>query len=105
MAIAKTISLIKSLSGKLSKSEDQVFYDKYGKNFVWSTRGVHSFNTNQLATQSVLAQAAAQVKTIMADSTQLATYETAFKAQSKYPTLRGFIMSNVIAQMRSAQED
>ncbi|MBQ0007866.1 MAG: hypothetical protein KBT40_04030 [bacterium] len=105
MAIAKTISLIKSLSGKLSKSDDQVFYVKYGKNFVWSNRGVHSFNAAQLAAQAVLAQAAAQVKTIMADSTQLATYEAAFKAQSKYLTLHGFIMSNVIAQMHSAQED
>lgn len=105
MAIAKTISLIKSLSGKLSKSDDQVFYVKFGKNFVWSNRGVHSFNTAQLAAQTTLAQAAAQVKTIMANSTQLASYESAFKAQSKYLTLHGFIMADVIAQMHADEED
>ena len=33
MAIARPISLLKSISGKLNKKEDQVFYVKFGKNF------------------------------------------------------------------------
>lgn len=105
MAIAKPISLLKSISGKLDKKDDQVFYVKFGKNFVWTNRGVHSFNTAQMAAQTTLAQAAAQLKTVMANSTQRAPYESAFKAQTKYLTLRGFIMANLIAQIRAAEED
>ncbi|MCQ2344385.1 MAG: hypothetical protein MJ002_05620 [Paludibacteraceae bacterium] len=105
MAIAKPISLLKSISGKLNKKEDQVFYVKFGKNFVWTNRGVHSFNATQLANQTILAQAAATVSTLLANPTQRATYEAAFKAQDKYLTLQGFIMADQIAQIKAAAED
>ncbi len=105
MAIARTISLLNNLSGKLSKKEDQVFYVKYGKNFVWTNKGVHSFNAAQLATQTMMAQAAAQVKTIMANPTQLATYQAGFKAQNKYLTLRGFIMADAFAQIKAGEDE
>lgn len=105
MAIARPISLLKSISGKLNKKEDQVFYVKFGKNFVWTNRGVHSFNAAQLATQTMLAQAAAQVKAIMASPTQRATYEAGFKAQEKYKTLQGFIMADAFAQIKAAEDE
>ncbi|MCQ2343409.1 MAG: hypothetical protein MJ002_00600 [Paludibacteraceae bacterium] len=85
--------MLNSISGKLNKKEDQVFYVKYGKNFVWTNKGVHSFNAAQLATQTILAQVAAAVATIMANSTQRAIYEAVFKSQDKYLTLRGLIMA------------
>ncbi len=52
----------------------------------------------QLAHQQKFASASAQVKTIMADNSQLATYREAFEKQTKYKTLRGYIFADVMAQ-------
>ena len=105
MAKAKLMSLIKGLSGKICKSDDQVFYQKFGATWVWNNKGVHSFNSNQLAIQTRFATAAAQVATIMANATQTASYLTAFKGQTKYLTLRSYIFAQVMTQLKGTSNE
>ena len=105
MAKVKLMSLLKGLSGKLCKAEDQVFYQKNGSTWVWNNAGVHTFNTAQVAIQTRFAQAVTQVDTIMANATQKATYQTAFAAQTKYRTLRNYVFAQVMAQLKLAASE
>jgi len=103
MAIVKANSLLSRISGKLSKKEDTVFYWKFGKNFVWRNEGFRGpFSTSQLAAQALFTSAAAAKVTLMANTTQVAQYKTAFKAQSKYLTLNGYIMAKCIENAQNA---
>ena len=105
MAKVKLMSLLKGLSGKLSKSEDQVFYQKFGSTWVWNNKGVHSFNTAQVAIQTRFTQAQSQVETILGNSTQKATYQTGFAGQTKYKTLRTYVFAQVMAQLKLAADE
>ena len=102
MAKATLMSLLKGLSGKLCKAEDQVFYQRGLTTFVWNNKGVHSFNTNQVAIQTRFSQAMTQVDTIMGNSTQKATYQSSFAAQTKYKTLRTYVFAQVMEQLKQA---
>ena len=57
------------------------------------------FTAAELARQNKFKQAAAATKTLLADATQRAEAETAFKAQSKYQTLYGFVFAEQYAQL------
>ena len=52
-----------------------------------------AYNAEELARQAKFKTALTNANTALADSTQKAAYETAFKAQNKYKTLRGYVIA------------
>ena len=52
-----------------------------------------AYSEAELARQNKFKTAITNANTAMADATQKAAYETAFKAQSKYKTLRGYVIA------------
>lgn len=57
------------------------------------------FSEAELARQTKFTQAAAAVKTIMANTEQRATAEAEFKAQTKYQTLYGYLHAREYAKL------
>ncbi len=53
----------------------------------------------QLAVNAKFASAIAAVQAAMADPVQIAAYISAFKAQKKYKTLRGFVFAEEYAKL------
>ena len=93
MAKFKPIDLIKSLSGKLCSHSD-VYFAKKGKTLytgkICNPR-TKSFSAEELARQEKFRQARAAVKALTVE--QKTAYATAFKNQSKYGTLRGYMFA------------
>ena len=52
-----------------------------------------AYSEEEIARQAKFRQAVANANTALADSTQKASYEAAFKAQRKYKTLRGYVIA------------
>ena len=52
-----------------------------------------AYSEEEIARQGKFKQAVVNANAALADATQKATYETAFKAQNKYKTLRGFVIA------------
>ena len=57
------------------------------------------YSATELARQQKFATALTNANTALADATQKAAYETAFKAQSKYKTLRGYVIAQEYAKL------
>ena len=57
------------------------------------------YSATELARQQKFATALTNANTALADATQKAAYETAFKAQSKYKTLRGYVIAMEYAKL------
>ena len=57
------------------------------------------YSATELARQEKFKTALTNANTALADSTQKAAYETAFKAQSKYKTLRGYVIAMEYAKL------
>ena len=57
------------------------------------------YSATELARQQKFATALTNANTALADATQKAAYETAFKAQSKYKTLRGYVIAMEYAKI------
>ena len=94
---------IKHIHGLVNRKEGKVIFKNYsptGLNFL-SPRPDYKDNptAEQMAMRQTFKQAAAQVKSIMADVDRVATYKEAFKNQSKYATIRGFIFATVYASL------
>ena len=51
------------------------------------------FSEAEVARQTKFKQAVSNANTALADATQKAAYEAAFKAQNKYKTLRGYVIA------------
>ena len=51
------------------------------------------YSEEEQARQTKFKQAVSNANAALADATQKAAYETAFKAQNKYKTLRGFVIA------------
>ncbi len=58
------------------------------------------FTAGEIAQQEKFKAAVAATNAIMADVEQLAAYVPQFKAQKKYPTLRGFIFADQMAKVQ-----
>ena len=58
-----------------------------------------AYSEEELARQQKFATALTNANTALADATQKAAYETAFKAQSKYKTLRGYVIAMEYAKI------
>ena len=90
-----------SFRGKICK-HSKIIYAKR-KDTQYTSQICHprtkAFSQEELARQTKFATALANTATALADSTQKAAYETAFKAQSKYTTLRGFVIAQEYAKL------
>ena len=58
-----------------------------------------AYSEEELARQNKFKTALTNANTALADATQKAAYETAFKAQSKYKTLRGYVIAMEYAKI------
>ncbi len=57
------------------------------------------FTAGEIAQQEKFKAAVAATNAIMADPVQIAEHVAAFKAQRKYPTLRGYIFAQEMAKL------
>ena len=87
--------------GKICK-HTKIIYKRLG-NTNYTSQICHPrtepFSNDELARQSLFAQASAATKTVLADSTQKATATAEFKAQKKYSTLRGYVFAREYAKL------
>ena len=93
MAKFKPIDLIKSLSGKLCSHSD-VYFAKKGKTLYTGklcNPRTKPFSAEELARQDKFRQARAAVLTLTQE--QIAEYATAFKNQTKYASLQGYMFA------------
>lgn len=87
--------------GKVCKHSKIIFKKVRQTNFTSQICNPRTkpFTEAELARQEKFRQATAAVKTIMADTSQRATAETEFKAQSKYQTLYGYLLAREYAKL------
>ena len=101
MARIKPSTPFDTIKQKFAKSDEIYFKNRAVDNATIGVRLKHPSASNtvkQQAIRTAFSTAMAQVKTIMADSAQLETYETAFRAQKKYLSLRGYIFAQVFVK-------
>ncbi len=95
MSQIKPMGLVESMSGKLCGHSDMYFFRKNGKVFSGKICNPSKKDPTaaQLAKQAKFKTARTNTKTALADATQRAAYETAFKNQKKYYTLYGYVFA------------
>lgn len=101
MAKVSYIDPIDHISGKISKHHESVYNYRTDIDCAYITQPRKSTvppTVDQLAIQEQFARTASKVKQAMADTAQVATYKEAWKQQSKYKTLRGYIFSQLYGQ-------
>ena len=91
--------VIKHVHGRLTGQSKVVFKHRSDSKTNYSA-GLpdYKFNptTRQQAVMTRFATSRRQVEIILADAEQAAAYREAFKNQSKYATLRGYILAEVM---------
>ena len=99
MAKYVPIEMVKSYSGKICEHSD-VYFAKKGNTLytgkICNPR-TKPFSEQELARQTKFRQAIAAVNALPEE--QKATYATAFKNQSKYGTLRGYMFAQEYAKL------
>ena len=101
MAKVTYIDPVNHISGKIAKHHDSVYNYRTDIDCAYITQPRKSNvppTADQLAMQEQFARTAARVKQAMSDSAQAAIYKEAWKQQSKYKTLRGYIFSQMYGQ-------
>ena len=95
MSSIKLEAPFQAFRGKICKHSKIIFAQRKGTNYtsqICNPR-TKAYSAEELARQQKFATALTNANTALADATQKAAYETAFKAQSKYKTLRGFVIA------------
>ena len=99
MAKYVPIEMVKSYSGKICEHSD-VYFAKKGNTLytgkICNPR-TKPFSEQELARQTKFRQAIAAVNALTAE--QKTAYATAFKNQSKYDTLRGYMFAQEYAKL------
>ena len=99
MAKYEPIEMVKSYSGKICEHSD-VYFAKKGKTLytgkICNPR-TKAFSAEELARQEKFRQARAAVKALTVE--QKTAYAAAFKNQSKYGTLRGYMFAQEYAKI------
>ena len=91
--------VIKHVHGSLTGESKVIFKHRSdSKTNYTSGRPEYKFNptSRQQAAMTKFATARQNVEVILADAEQAAAYREAFKNQSKYATLRGYILAEVM---------
>lgn len=93
---------VEKIEGKVSKSDDAYFNNRYGHCYINRIKNPYKGDPtmNQLDIQEKFKSVAAKVKDIIAkQGTDYKAYETAWKANpGKHATLRGYIFSKEFAK-------
>ena len=101
MSSIKLEAPFQAFRGKICKHSKIIFAQRKGTNYtsqICNPR-TKAYSAEELARQQKFATALTNASTALADATQKAAYETAFKAQSKYKTLRGFVIAQEYARL------
>ena len=95
MSKIKPMGLVESMSGKICGHSDMYFFRKNGKVFSGKicNPSTKDPSANQLTAQNKFKTARINAKTALADPTQRATLEEAFRSQTKYTSLFAFTVA------------
>ena len=87
--------------GKICKHSKIIFAQRGGTQYtsqICNPR-TKAYSEEELARQNKFKTALTNASTALADAAQKAAYETAFKAQSKYKSLRGYVIAMEYAKI------
>ena len=81
--------------GKICKHSKIIFVKRGDTSFTSQICNPRTkeYSADELARQNKFKTAVTNANTALADPTEKATYEAAFKAQSKYKSLRGYVIA------------
>ena len=101
MSQIKPMGLVESMSGKICGHSDMYFFRKNGKVFSGQicNPSTKEPTATQLAAQAKFKTARTNAKAALADATQRAAYEEAFKNQKKYYSLYGYVFAQEYAKL------
>lgn len=101
MSQIKPMGLVESMSGKICGHSDMYFFRKNGKVFSGKicNPSTKEPTATQLAAQAKFKTARTNAKAALADTTQRAAYEEAFKSQKKYYSLYGYVFAQEYAKL------
>ena len=101
MSSIKLEAPFQAFRGKICKHSKIIFAQRKGTNYTSQICNPRTkpYSATELARQQKFATALTNANTALADATQKAAYETAFKAQSKYKTLRGYVIAMEYAKI------
>ena len=77
--------------GKICKHSKIIFAQRGDTQYT--SQICNPYSEEEQARQTKFKQAVSNANAALADATQKAAYETAFKAQNKYKTLRGYVIA------------
>ena len=101
MALIRPMELIKSMSKKVCMHSDVYFRTNKQTGVTYSGKLCHpsekADSVNQTKAKARFAKVVAAVRTILADPTEKAKLETAYKAQTKIGSLFGYAMKKLNA--------
>ena len=86
----------KEFRGKICRHSQIIYKKMYGKRF---TSAICNPNVSQTAQRNKMRNAVANLKKL--SSAEVAAYQTAFKAQSTYRTLRGYMIAQEILKLQT----
>ena len=101
MSSIKLEAPFQAFRGKICKHSKIIFAQRKGTNYtsqICNPR-TKAFSAAELARQAKFASAIANANTAMADAEQLAAYQTEFAKQTKYTTLRGYVIAMEYAKI------
>lgn len=103
MSNVKYLDPIAHISGKICRHSEVIFAHRKasGKNYTTKICNPRTSAPSALESQmrNKFSQATAATLLAMQDAQQLRAYTTAFKAQKKYTTLRGYIFAQEYAKL------
>lgn len=101
-----TMTPIRSIRGKISKSDDLFFSERYGQTVI--TRVVNPYRgpstAKQQSVRTKFRSISQQVQAELSDEAGVAKWKALFKRQKKYRTLRGMVFAKLYEQAQSAAE-
>lgn len=100
MAKYVPMDLLQSLHGKVCGHSDVYFAERRGTRYTGKICNPRTlpFSESEIAAQEKFKNTHKATLAAMASPTEAAKYEAAFKKQSKYKTLRGYVFGVLYAQ-------
>ena len=100
MAKYVPMDLLSSLHGKVCGHSDVYFAERNGTRYTGKICNPRTSapSENETAVRTKFSSVSGKVKTALESPTEAAKYETAFKKQSRYKTLRGYVFGVLYAQ-------
>lgn len=101
-----TMTPVRSIRGKISKSDDLFFSERYGQTVI--TRVVNPYRgpstSKQQSVRTKFRSVSQQVQAELSDEAGVAKWKALFKRQKKYRTLRGMVFAKLYEQAQSSAE-